>query len=772
MGFDAVLIANRGEIAVRIARAVAGLGLRSAAVYSEDDARSLHTRAADQAVALTGIGAKAYLDGEAIIRAAKAAGCQAIHPGYGFLSEQAASATWLCAEHGLVFIGPRPEALALFGDKAQARALAKAHGVPLAEGTEGATSLDDAKAFFAGLGAGAAMMIKALAGGGGRGMRLVRGAGEVEEAYLRCCSEAKAAFGDSDVYVERVIEQARHIEVQVLGDAGGALISLGDRDCSLQRRRQKLIEIAPSPNLSRAMRSRLADAALGLARAAKYESLGTFEFLVEAGEGRDGFVFIEANARLQVEHTVTEEVSGVDLVQAQIEIARGRSLADLGLAEAPASRGYAIQLRVNTETMDAVGNVKPTGGTLSAFEPPSGPGVRVDACGYAGYTTNPNFDSLLAKVIVHERGPSFADAVRKAGRALDEFRLEGVATNIPILRAILRRPELAAGAVTTLLVEEQIGAILADAAAGGARYFEDAAWTGAGSARAERAAPEGSTPLPAPTQGLVIAINVEVGDLVRPGQTVAVLESMKMEHLVEADAGGRVCEIAAEVGQVLFEGDPVVFVEPADVGELGAEMVEAIDLDAIRPDLAEAFQRIGLGLDENRPGPTEKRHKLGMRTVRENVDALVDPGSFIEYGALAIAAQRRRRSVEDLMVNTPADGLITGIGAVNGDLFDETRSRCAILAYDYTVLAGTQGGLNHKKTDRIIQVIKQEQLPVIWFAEGGGGRPGDTDGIGATGLDASRPSRPSPRSAAWRRGSAWSPAAALPATPSSSAAAT
>jgi acetyl/propionyl-CoA carboxylase alpha subunit/acetyl-CoA carboxylase carboxyltransferase component len=732
MSFDAILIANRGEIAVRIARAVAGLGLKSAAVYSEDDARSLHTRATDQAVALKGAGAKAYLDGEAIVRAAREAGCQAIHPGYGFLSEQAVFAR-LCAQNGLTFIGPKPEALALFGDKAQARALAFGCGVPVAEGTAGATSLEDAKAFFAGLGANAAMMIKASAGGGGRGMRLVRSADELEESYVRCRSEAQAAFGDGEVYVERVVELARHIEVQVLGDAGGALVCLGDRDCSVQRRRQKLIEIAPSPQLAQATREKLYAAALNLARAANYESLGTFEFLVETQ--RDDFVFIEANARLQVEHTVTEEVIGVDLVQAQIEVARGRSLADLGLAEAPAQRGYAIQLRVNTETMDATGAVKPTGGTLSVFEPPSGPGVRVDSFGYAGYATNPNFDSLLAKVIVHDRGPAFADAVRKATRALDEFRLEGVATNIPILRAILKRPEMNAGALTTRLVEDNIGAILENAVTGGPHYFEDAAWSAATGPRADRTAPAGSEPLPAPTQGLVIAINVAVGDLVRPGQTVAVLESMKMEHLVEAIEGGRVLEIPVEVGQVLFEAEPVIFYEQADVGDASDTKVEVIDLDAIRPDLAEALQRVGLGLDENRPGPVAKRHKLNMRTARENVDALVDPGSFIEYGALAIAAQRRRRTVEDLMVNTPADGLITGIGAVNGELFDETRSRCAILAYDYTVLAGTQGGRNHNKTDRLLEVIEREQLPVIWFAEGGGGRPGDTDGIGATGLD-------------------------------------
>jgi acetyl/propionyl-CoA carboxylase alpha subunit/acetyl-CoA carboxylase carboxyltransferase component len=731
MGFNAVLIANRGEIAVRIARALAGLGLRSAAAYAEDDARSLHVRAADAAVALAGAGARAYLDGPAIVRAAREAGCDAVHPGYGFLSEQAGFAR-LCAENGLTFIGPRPEALSLFGDKARARALARDAGVPVADGTSEDTSLEEARAFFAALGGGA-MMIKASAGGGGRGMRLVRSVDELDEAYVRCRSEAKAAFGEAAVYVERVIAPARHIEIQVLGDAAGALVSLGERDCSLQRRRQKLIEIAPAPRLSDGMRRRLEAAALALARAAGYDSLGTFEFLVEA-EG-DGFVFLEANARLQVEHTVTEEVMGVDLVQAQIEVAQGRSLAALGLAEAPSARGWAIQLRVNTETMDAEGQVKPTGGLLSVFEPPAGPGVRVDTYGYAGYVTNPNFDSLLAKVIVHDRGPDFAAAARKAVRALDEFRLEGVATNIPILRAILARPEVQAGALTTRFVEDRIGELLADVGPGPARFFEPAPASPGPQARAARLPPGGAEALPAPTQGLVIAVSAAPGELVRPGQTVAVLESMKMEHLVEAREGGRVVEILAEVGQVVFEGDPIAFIAPAEVGEAGKAEAEAVDLDAVRPDLAEALERRRLGLDEVRPDAVAKRRKLGMRTARENVEAIVDPGSFIEYGALAIAAQRRRRTVEDLMVNTPADGLITGVGAVNGDLFGETRARCAVLAYDYTVLAGTQGTLNHKKTDRLLEVVEREHLPVIWFAEGGGGRPGDTDGIGATGLD-------------------------------------
>jgi acetyl/propionyl-CoA carboxylase alpha subunit/acetyl-CoA carboxylase carboxyltransferase component len=730
MGLRRLLIANRGEIAIRIARAAAGLGLESVAVHSDDDARALHVRVADAALALTGTGARAYLDADAIIAAAKAAGCDAIHPGYGFLAESAAFAR-ACRDAGLVFVGPSADALALFGDKAQARALARRLGVPTSEGTQAATSLQEVREFFAELG-GRPIMIKAIAGGGGRGMRLVRRPDELGGAYERCASEALAAFGEAGLYVERAIEPARHVEVQLLGDAAGGLVHLWDRDCSLQRRHQKLVEIAPSPNLPASVRDRLIESALTMARAVDYDSLGTFEFLVEADDGADGFVFIEANARLQVEHTVTEEVTGVDLVRAQIEVAAGRTLADLGLAEPPGLAGLAVQLRVNTEVMDAAGSVRPTGGTLTVFEPPSGPGVRVDACGYAGYTTNPNFDSLLAKVIVHERGGDFAALAVKAGRALDEFRLQGVETNIPILRALLQRQDVRAGRMTTRLVERNIGELLA-AAPGPERFFAPAAAAAAQGATA--ATPEGMVALGAPTQGLLVAVQVAEGDVVRAGQAVAVLEAMKMEHLVEAGRAGVVRQIPGIIGQTLFEGAPIVFIEPAEIESEAADAVLEIDLDHLRPDLVEALERRHMGFDAARPEAVARRRKVNMRTARENVDAIVDPGSFIEYGALAIAAQRRRRSLEDLTRNTPADGLITGIGAVNGHLFGEDKARCMVLAYDYTVLAGTQGTMNHKKTDRMMILAEKERLPIIWFAEGGGGRPGDTDGVGVTGLD-------------------------------------
>ena len=310
-------------------------------------------------------------------------------------------------------------------------------------------------------------------------MRPVRARGELDEAYARCQSEAKAAFGNGDVYVEKLIERARHIEVQVVGDAGGEVVHVHERECSAQRRNQKLIEIAPSPSLSAELREQLTAAAVKLARAASYDNLGTFEFLVDAADGKT-FAFIEANPRLQVEHTVTEEVTGIDLVQTQIEIASGKTLKELGLTQnaIPSPRGYAIQLRVNMETMDAEGNAKPAGGIISAFEPPAGPGLRVDTFGYAGYRTSPNFDSLLAKVIVHSRSSNFADAVRAASRALSEFRIEGVATNISFLQNLLRHKAFAAGEVTTRFVESHMAELVQATEAQPHRYFSTVAGGG------------------------------------------------------------------------------------------------------------------------------------------------------------------------------------------------------------------------------------------------------------------------------------------------------
>ncbi len=765
MPLESLLIANRGEIAIRIARAAAEAGIRTVAVYSDDDARSLHTLRADDARPLPRRGPAAYLDIDAIIAVAKAAGCDAIHPGYGFLSENAAFAR-RCAEEGITFVGPRPEILDLLGDKAQARALAQRLGVPVLTGTSGATSLNDARAFRAALRESAAIVVKAIAGGGGRGMRIVLADDDLEEAYARCQSEARSAFGNADVYVEQLLPRARHIEVQIVGDGTGAVTHLWERDCTLQRRNQKLIEIAPAPGLAPQLRDRIIDASLLLARDLRYDNIGTFEFLVGAEVAGDGapFYFIEANPRLQVEHTVTEQVTGIDLVRTQLSLASGRSLAELHLEQhdMPAPRGFAIEARINMETIAADGSVKPEGGTISAFEPPSGPGVRVDSFAYSGYTTNPAFDSLLAKVIVHAPSADFPDAAARAYRALCELRIEGVATNARLLQNILRHPDFVSDTTTTRFLEEHVAELVATTADDHPHLFFDppapAARTLAGalvdtsdplavlhhgksaapdstSGVTDIEAPPGTVRVHAPIQGTIIAIDVREGDLVREGQRLIVMEAMKMEHVVVATTSGIIQRLAVAVGDAVFEGHTLAYIEEADVAAAADEAAAAVDLDAIRTDLAEARDRHAVGLDAARPDAVARRRKTGQRTARENIEDLCDDGSFVEYGPLVIAAQRRRRTVEDLIANTPADGMIAGIGTVNADRFGDTAARCIAMSYDYTVLAGTQGSQNHRKKDRMFELAEKWRLPIVFFTEGGGGRPGDTDGLGVAGLD-------------------------------------
>ncbi len=759
-----LLIANRGEIAIRIARTAAEMGIATVALYAEDDALSLHVRHADEAVALKGAGAAAYLDIAQVVAAAEGAGCDAIHPGYGFLSENAAFAR-ACEAARLIFVGPTPETLALFGDKTAALELARRLDVPTLPGTRGATSLEDATAFLESLGPGGAVMLKALAGGGGRGMRPVTRPEDLAGAYERCQSEAKAAFGDGSVYVERFFPKARHVEVQIVGDSAD-VVHVWDRECSLQRQRQKLVEIAPAVGVENWIRAALQGAAVRMGEAAKYKGLGTIEFLVGTG-GDPAFAFIEANPRLQVEHTVTEEVTGLDLVRIQLEIAAGATLAGAGLggqAAVTPPRGVAIQTRVNLETMAADGQTRPAGGVIGAYEPPSGPGVRVDGFGYGGYRTSARYDSLLAKLIVH--APDLASAAAKAHRALGEFRLTGVASNIPFLRALTQRLAHGETDLHTRYVEENITA-LAEAAASSAPgvHFAPPETQRRAGAKVdavdplavlehgrsgapppvqslappqagpvdEVVGPEGTTPLRAPLQGTIVSLAVAAGAVVRAGQTVAIMESMKMEHVIGAHAAGYVREFTVAPGDTVFEDYPLAFIEEADIGGASAEETEAVDLDALRPDLALIVARHAKTLDAARPDAVARRRRTGQRTARENLDDLVDPGTFVEYGALTVAARRRRNTIEELIDQTPADGLLVGLGQVNGRLFGPEASRAMVMAYDYTVLAGTQGAYNHDKMDRGIELATRWRLPTVFFCEGGGGRPGDTDGGGGVG---------------------------------------
>jgi acetyl/propionyl-CoA carboxylase alpha subunit/acetyl-CoA carboxylase carboxyltransferase component len=750
-----LLVANRGEVAVRIARTAAEMGISTVAVYSEDDVGALHTLRADAARPLRGTGAAAYLDGEQIVAAAHDAGCDVVHPGYGFLSENAEFAR-RCADEGLVFVGPRPETLEIVGDKTRARALAASCGVPILVGTGGPVTAGEAQRFFSSLPAGAAMVLKAVAGGGGRGMRVVHGAEEISEAHARCESEARQAFGTADVYAEQFLPRARHVEVQILGDAAAAVIPLGERECSLQRRHQKLIEIAPCPSLSPDLRTRLTADAVRLANAVGYRNAGTFEFLVDSGATPATYAFIEANPRLQVEHTVTEEVLGLDLVRLQLEVARGGSLAAMGLSagDPPRPRGFAIQMRVNCETVDARGHTRPSIGTLTAFEPPAGPGVRVDTAAFAGQRTSAAFDSLLAKVVVHAPAGRFGDAVARARRALSEFRIEGVRTNVHLLRALLERPEFPTNHIHTQFLDdhlealvERAGAIEATAAppppgraAGGRVDPNDPLAVlvygkGDDADQPPGATPSGSVAVLSAMPGTIVSLEVAEGDSVREGQALLVMSAMKMEHVVEAPAAGVVARLRVAAGDTVAEGHSLASIEPSEVAAAAESEAVAEDLGRVRPDLAEVERRRALTLDPARPDAVARRRKTGQRTARENIADLCDPGTFVEYGRFVIAAQRQRRSLDDLIERTPADGLVAGIGRVNGDLFGEERSRCVVLSYDYTVLAGTQGFLNHRKKDRMFELAERLRLPVVFFTEGGGGRPGDTDAPGVAGLD-------------------------------------
>jgi acetyl-CoA carboxylase, biotin carboxylase subunit len=439
-----VLVANRGEIALRVVRACRELGIRSVAVYSTADADSLHRMLADEAVCIGPPPASgSYLNVPAIISAAELTGADAIHPGYGFLAENARFAE-ICERVKLKFVGPSSRVIARMGDKAEARKVARAAGVPVTPGSEG---LCESVAEVRSVGAevGYPLVIKASAGGGGKGMRVVYEEAQVDDAYLEASREAGAAFGDGSVYVEKYMDRLKHVEVQVLADAAGSRVAFPERDCSIQRRYQKLLEESPAPGLSQEVREELASAALSLVDSLGYEGAGTVEFVYSGGE----FYFIEMNTRLQVEHPVTEMVSGVDLVAEQLKVASGEPLEVSDEALSP--DGHAIEFRINAE--DPRRNFLPQAGPVEFYNPPGGPGVRVDSHLYAGYRVPPHYDSLLAKLIVH--GADRDAAIRRGMRALDEFALVGLETTLPLHLAILDDEEFRRGGVHTSFLSER-----------------------------------------------------------------------------------------------------------------------------------------------------------------------------------------------------------------------------------------------------------------------------------------------------------------------------
>jgi acetyl/propionyl-CoA carboxylase alpha subunit/acetyl-CoA carboxylase carboxyltransferase component len=639
-----VLIANRGEIAIRIARAASALGIESVAVYPAADALALHTRVATQARIIGGYESSstdpvgAYLDREALIAIAKEMHCDCVHPGYGFLSENPEFAV-RCAAEGITFIGPHPETLAVFGDKTRARELASSLGIPIVPGSSQAVATGSEAAAAADQ-VGYPVMLKAAAGGGGRGMRAVANRSEMEAAFVRCQSEALAAFGNGAVFVEKLIARPRHIEVQILADSAGNMAHLYERDCSVQLRNQKILEVAPAPNLDPAIRQHLLDDAIRLARAAGYLNAGTYEFLVAPETGE--YFFIECNPRIQVEHTVTEQVTGIDLVEAQFRLASSESLLALGISGQAAvrPRGYAIQARIMAAGV----------GKITAYKEPSGPGIRVDSCGYLGYEPPPQFDPLFAKLIGQSNSThSFASAVDRTLRALGEFHIAGLPTNLPQLRGILSDATLSAGDARTTFLAEHPGLISphGSPATGSIALLEQqAASLRNGKMMQSFPAvsvgldvPQGEEGVASPLAGTVIEIAVEAGDSVAAGATLVVVSAMKMETAITAPCSGVVTAVRPnEIRATVAAGQIVATIAPAQRSDDSSaprdygENSWAPMLADVRRLQAIAHRRFAP--DSTDPGVVRQRQR-GKLTCRERIDRLLDPGSFREVGSLA-----------------------------------------------------------------------------------------------------------------------------------------
>lgn len=731
MKLSKLLIANRGEVSIRIARAAGALGVPTVSIYSEDDSNSRHRLLTDVSIPLKGRGAKAYLDQEEILSIALREGCDSIHPGYGFLSENPGFAK-KCEESKINFIGPDSKTLEILGDKLKAVLLAESLGVPTLPGLRKVIDLKEAKEFHSKNGI---FLLKAIAGGGGRGIRIVNSPEGLETIFKSCSEEALHSFGNSNLYAEKYLPIARHVEVQILGDGSGKILHFWDRDCSLQRKNQKLLEIAPAPFLDPKIREKIISYSLKIASHLSYKSLGTFEFLISPDSE---IYFIESNPRLQVEHTITEEITGVDLVEAQLEIASGKSFQEIGLDQKNLEfpKGYAIQIRINSETWDRKGEIIPSSGKINMFGPSSGPGIRVDSSAYSGYEVGPNFDSLLAKLIVHSKSPKFSKLIHSAYRALSEFRIEGIKTNLPLLLNLLKRKELESYSIWTKFIEENISELLSSSKIEHKKYnFEPEKNGDLENSKLIGEIPEGLNSFHSPMTGSLIEIYPKEGEEIRKGEKIALLSSMKMEHLLHSETTGIIEKVLIEPGKIVSEGEMLIWIRPEDLEHSSDHHEEKIDPNRIRPDLKEVLDRLLLNEDISRTQAVSKRHKRGQRTARENVADLCDPGSFVEYGSLAIAAQRRRRSIEDLIKLSPADGLIAGLGTVNAELFAPHASRVSVLAYDYTVFMGTQGAMNHKKTDRFLEMVENQKLPLVFFTEGGGGRPGEVDVPAVAGLD-------------------------------------
>ena len=580
--FGKVLIANRGEICVRIVRALREMGISSVAVYSDADRESLHAQIADEAYHIAPTPAtESYLNVERLIGVARKSGTDAVHPGYGFLAESAVFARAV-EEAGLVWIGPHPEAIEAMGSKVESRRIMAKAEVPMVPGTKDPIAAAKEVRLF-GEEHGFPVAVKASAGGGGKGFAVAVDPTEAENAFLRASREGEAYFGDGSVYVEKYLRAPRHIEIQVVRDKHGNAVHLGERDCSIQRRHQKLLEECPSPAIEAQMREEMGKAALSAAEAVGYDNVGTVEFLVEKSEAGDGFYFLEMNTRVQVEHPVTEEVTGIDIVKTGLRIAAGEPLPFS--QEDVAWRGHAIEARLNAE--NAARDFAPSPGVVTVYEEPGGPGVRVDSSMRGPGLVAESYDPLFAKLIVS--GVDREEALARLGRALAEFKVEGIATTLPFFRAILFDETFVSGDYSTGFIAERMETLEIEPSPPGepatdrektarevevevnGKLFRVKVFGGedqrgaAGPPRrrrggTRRASASGGA-IAAPMQGTIVRVLVEVGQEVEADEPVCILEAMKMESEVRSQKAGTVSEVRVDAGQTVRSGDPLVLVE-------------------------------------------------------------------------------------------------------------------------------------------------------------------------------------------------------------------
>jgi acetyl-CoA/propionyl-CoA carboxylase biotin carboxyl carrier protein len=578
--FGKVLIANRGEISVRIVRALREMGVTSVAVYSDPDRGALHASIADEAYRVgPAPAAESYLDVQRLIEVARNSGAEAVHPGYGFLAESATFARSV-EEAGLVWIGPHPWAIEAMGSKVQSRRIMAKAGVPMVPGTEGAIGSAKQVRLF-GEEHGFPVAVKASAGGGGKGFAVARDASEAGSAFERASREGEAYFGDGSVYVEKYLPAPRHVEIQVVRDSHGNAVHLGERDCSIQRRHQKLVEECPSPAIDPTMREAMGEAALNAAEAVAYDNVGTVEFLAHRGETTGEFYFLEMNTRVQVEHPVTEEVTGIDIVKTGVRIAAGEPLP---FSQQDISwRGHSIEVRLNAE--DAANDFAPSPGLVTAYEEPGGPGVRVDSSLRGPGVVAESYDPLFAKLIV--RGADREEALERLARALAEFKVEGISTTLPFFRAILDDEAFVSGDYTTGFIAERMQSLkikpttsgeTGEPAEKGARevevevngklfrvkVFGDEGASGGPPRRRRGETRRASTSegaIRAPMQGTIVKVLVEVGQRVAADEPVCILEAMKMESEIRSQKTGIVSEIRVEAGQTVRSGDTLISVE-------------------------------------------------------------------------------------------------------------------------------------------------------------------------------------------------------------------